>query len=86
MITIETWDALESAIAIAATLTEHRARLEEYRIDYDLCDLAKFVILEPGETIEVLAPPEYVTQHNGFTETCHIFSDDGFGWIVLSRV
>lgn len=85
MNTIETWEALDRAIAVAAILAEHRARLEEYRDTYDLEDLARFVILEPGETIETLVPPEYVTEHMGFTEACHIFNDDGFGWIVLTR-
>ena len=83
MTNIETWEALDRAIAVAAVLAEHRARLDEYRADYDLCEIARFVILE-GETIEQPVPPEYVIEHKGFTETCYIFSDDGFGWIVLT--
>lgn len=84
MTTIETWEALDRAIAIAAVLAEHKARLEEYRDTYDLEDLARFVILEPGETIDPPGPPEYETEHKGFTQTCWIFSDDGFGWIVIT--
>lgn len=84
MINIETWEVLDRAIAVAAVLAEHRARLEEYRDTYDLCDLARLVIVEPGEPIDPPGPPEYVTQHMGFTETCYIFSDDGFGWIVIA--
>ena len=82
---IETWEALDRAIAIAAILAEHRGRLDEYRDTYDLEDLARFVILEPGETIETLVPPEYVTEHVGFKESVHIYSDDGFGLVVLTQ-
>ncbi len=85
MNTIETWVALDRAIAIASVLAEHRARLEEYRDTYDFEDLARFVILEPGKTIETLVPPEYVTEHIGFTEAVHIYSDDGFGLVVISH-
>ena len=85
MTNIETWEALDRTIAIAAILAEHRARLEEYRDTYDLCDLARFVIVEPGETIETLVPPEYVTEHKGFTEAVHIYSDDGFGIVLIAQ-
>ena len=81
---IETWEALDRAIAVAAVLAEHRARLEEYRDTYDLEDLARFVILEAGETIETLVPPEYVTEHKGFEESVHIYSDDGYGLVVIA--
>ena len=84
MNTIETWEALDRTIAIAAVLAEHRDRLDEYRDTYDLEDLARFVILEPGETIETLVEPEYVTEHVGFDVACHIFADDGYGWIVIA--
>ena len=84
MTNIETWEALDRAIAIAAVLAEHRARLEEYRDTYDLCDLARFVILEAGETIETLVPPEYVAEHNGCQESVHIYSDSGFGLVVIT--
>ena len=84
MTNIETWEVLDRAIAVAAILTEHRARLEEYRDTYDLEDLARFVILEPGETIKTLVPPEYVTEHRGFTESVYIYSDDGYGLVVIS--
>ena len=84
MITIETWEALDRAIAVAAILAEYRARLDEYRDTYDLEDLARFVILEPGETIETLVEPEYVTEHKGFSESVHIYSDDGYGLVVIA--
>lgn len=83
---IETWEELDRTIAIAAVLAEHRSRLEEYRDTYDLEDLARFVILEPGETNETLVPPEYVTEHKGFKETVHIYSDDGFGLVVIALI
>ena len=83
MTNIETWEALDRTIAIAAILAEHRARLDEYRTDYDLCDLARFVILEPGEAIELPAPPEYVTEHKGVSETVSLVSDS-FGWVVIT--
>ena len=84
MTNIETWEALDRTNDITAVLAEHRARLEEYRDTYDLEDLARFVILEPGETFETLVPPEYVTEHKGFTESVHIYSDDGYGVCVIS--
>ena len=84
MTNIETWEALDRTIAVAAVLTEHRARLDEYRDTYDLCDLARFVILEPGEAIETLLPPEYVIEHMGFKEAVHIYSDDGFGLLIIA--
>ena len=84
MNTIETWETLDRAIAVAAVLAEHRARLEEYRDTYDLEDLARFVILEPGEAIEPLVPPEYVTEHKGFRESTFVYSDDGFGLVVIA--
>lgn len=84
MNTIETWEALDRAIAVAAVLAEHRARLEEYRDTYDLEDLVRIVILKPGETIETLVPPEYVTEHKAFSESVHIYSDDGFGLVVIA--
>lgn len=83
---IETWEALDRAIAVAAVLAEHRVRLEEYRDTYDLEDLARFVFLEPGEALETLVQPEYVTEHMGFREAVHIYSDDGFGWIVIALI
>ena len=81
---LESWEALDRVIAIAAILAEHRGRLDEYRADYDLEDLARFVILEPGEAIETLVQPEYVTEHMGFSESVHIYSDDGFGLVVIA--
>lgn len=84
MNTIETWVALDRTIAVAAVLAEHRSRLDEFRGTYDLCDLARFVILEPGEAIETLVEPEYVTSHKGFSEAAHVYSDDGFGLLVIA--
>ena len=83
MNTIETWEAFDRAIAVAAILAEHRARLEEYRDTYDLEDLARFVILEPGETIETLVEPEYVTEHIGFTVSVFVYADDGYGLVEI---
>lgn len=80
---IETWEALDLAIAQAAVLSQHRGRLNEYRDDYALSELARFIILEPGDQIDPPGPPEYVAAHSGFTEMVHIISDDGFGWVIL---
>ena len=83
MNTIETWEALDRAIAVAAILAEHRVRLEEFRGDFELREIARFVILEPGEAIELPAPPEYVTEHKGVSETVCLVSDS-FGWVVIT--
>lgn len=80
---IKTWETLDLIIAQAAILAQHRERLESYREDYALSELARFIILEPGEAIDPPGPPEYVTAHKGFAEMVHIISDDGFGWITL---
>lgn len=85
MTTIETWEALDLAIAQAAVLTAHWKRLDGYRGDYDLSELARFIILEPGEKIDPPGPPEYVATHEGFTETVYVICDDGFGWVVLAH-
>ena len=81
---IETWESLDRAIAVAAVLAEHRARLEEYRDTYDLEDLARFVILQPGEMIETLVSPEYVTEHIGFAVSVFVYADDGYGAVVIA--
>ncbi len=85
MTTIETWEALDLAIAQAAVLAEHRDRLLPFRDDYELSELARFIALEPGEQINPPVPPEYVSAHEGFTETVYVIGDDGFGWVVLTR-
>lgn len=85
MNSIESWEALDLIIAQAAVLAAHREQLEPYREDYDLSELVRFIILEPGETIDPPGPPEYVTAHEGFTEAVYVISDDGRGSVVLAR-
>lgn len=84
MNTIETWEALDLAIAQAAVLSQHRERLNEYRDDYALSELARFIILEPGDQIDPPGPPEYVTAHSGFNESVFVIDDSGYGMVVLA--
>ena len=98
MFTIETWDRLATAIApplppaARDVLIAHRDRLADYREDYDLSELACFVIVEPGDQPTDLqkvlghhydAEPEFTVLHDGLTELVILASDDGYGWVIL---
>jgi hypothetical protein len=100
MITISTWGELARALdspldsTARATLSAHRDRLAEYG-DYDLSELARFAILEPGDQTTALEqasgirifvdPPtwESIDDLGGWFELVWVLSDDGFGWVVL---
>lgn len=63
----------------------HLERLAEYAFE----EIAAIAICEVGETVADLGLDpdchEYRTEHLGFREEVFIVSDDGFGWIVLTR-
>lgn len=93
MLQLRTWEELATALAspLDATarriLTAHRDRLAEFA-DYELNEIAAFVIVEPGEDPAAIVGtplPEYRTHHEGWIEEAFIVSDDGFGWVVLTR-
>lgn len=75
-------------------LTAHAERLA----DYDLEDVAEFVIVQPGDTLDAieeacqlrlvegdtfLSPVELITEHALWYEVVWILSDDGFGLVLL---
>lgn len=67
-------------------------QLAEY-VGYELGELAHFLIVQPGDTIDAIEaalgfspianPVEVITDHDGWCEATFIVSDDGFGWVVL---
>ena len=75
----------------------HWERLSEWE-DYELSELAVFLIIQPGDTLEqaqaafgqplvrdskFLFLPELAEQQSGWIEVTFILSDDGFGLILL---
>ncbi len=66
-------------------LVPHLERLAEF----DFEDIAAIAVLGRTETVSGLgldpADYEYRSEHPGFREEVFIVSDDGFGWIVLTR-
>jgi hypothetical protein len=81
--------------ALCRLLTE---RLDQLLADtggeYELAQLARFVLVEPGDTIAgieaaagypVVAAPafEWVLDHGGIFEAAVILSDDGYGSVLL---
>ncbi len=69
----------------APILTPHLERLAEFEFE----DIAAIAIREAGEPLSSLGLDpdcyEYRTDHAHFSEEVFIVSDDGFGWIVLTR-
>ena len=67
---------------VESILAPHLERLAEY-------DLEEIAVIAVDETPQGLGLDpdgyEYCTQHPGWAEAVWIISDDGFGWIVLSR-
>lgn len=70
-------------------LVEERVRaLDEFN-DYELHELAMFIVVDAGDTLEALntqlgfsivdATPELIEQHAGYFEIVFIVSDDGYG-------
>lgn len=73
-------------------LTDRVEQLAEYD-GYDLRELAHFLIVQPGDTLDtietalgfspVTSLAEVLSDHGGWFEAVFILSDDGFGWVVL---
>lgn len=73
-------------------LTARVEQLAEYD-GYDLGELAHFLIVQLGDTLDdieatlgyspITSLCEVVTNHGGWFEAVFILSDDGFGWVVL---
>lgn len=73
-------------------LSERVEQLSEYD-GYDLSEMAHFLIVQPGDTLNTIEaalgfspitnPAEMITDHRGWFEAVFILSDDGFGWVVL---
>jgi len=73
-------------------LTDRVEQLAEYD-GYDLGELAHFLLVQPGDTLEAIEAalgfslttydPETVTEHGGWVEAIFVVSDDGFGWVLL---
>lgn len=73
-------------------LTDRVEQLSEYD-GYDLGELAHFLIVQPGDTLDAIEAAlgfspitnlcEVVTNHGGWFEAVFILSDDGFGWVLL---
>lgn len=63
-------------------LAPHLERLAEFELE----DIAAIAVDETPQALG-LDPDayEYRLQHPGWTEEVFIISDDGFGWIVLTR-
>lgn len=65
---------------VEAILAPHLERLAEFELE----DIAAIAVEETPQGLDPAAY-EYRTQHPGWTEEVFIISDDGFGWIVLTR-
>jgi hypothetical protein len=65
---------------VEAILAPHLARLAEFELE----DIAAIAVDETPPCLDPDAD-EYRTLHPGWTEEVFILSDDGFGWIVLTR-
>lgn len=73
-------------------LTDRVEQLAEYD-GYDLGELAHFLIVQLGDTLDAIEATlgyspitslcEVVTDHGGWFEAVFILSDDGFGWVLL---
>ena len=78
--------------ALKRILTARVEQLSEYD-DYDLGELAHFLIVQPGDTLDAIEAAldfspitnlaEVITDHGGLFEAVFILSDDGFGWVLL---
>lgn len=65
---------------VEAILAPHLERLAEFELE----DIAAIAVNEIPQGLDPAAY-EYRTQHPGWSEEVFIISDDGFGWIVLTR-
>ena len=93
--------ALDSPIdpELKHCLQAHWDRLSEWQ-DYELSELAVFLIVQAGDTLEqaeviigqtlvqegcFTIPPELVARRGGWFEATFILSDDGFGLVLLAE-
>lgn len=78
--------------ALKRILTDRVEQLAEYD-GYDLGELAHFLIVQPGDTLEaievalgfspIITLPEMITNYGSYYGALFILSDDGFGWELL---
>ena len=81
-------------------LQDHWDRLSEWQ-DYELSELAVFLIVQAGDTLEQAEAiigqtlvqdgsfsllPELVARRGGWIEATFILSDDGFGLVLLIEI
>ena len=106
MIVIRTAEEMARALdspfnpTLKQRLQGHWDRLSEWA-DYELSELAVFLIVQPGDTLEQAETafgqplvrdskfcflPELIDQHGGWFEVTFILSDDGFGLILLVQI
>lgn len=104
MIVIRTAEELASALALPLDpylllrLTVHRDRLLEYE-DYAVEELALFLVVQPGDTLEHVNAasgvtlvrngtftftPETIDRQGDWLEVLFILSDDGFGVVLFA--
>ena len=93
--------ALDSPLdpALLHRLETHRDRLSGW-VDYELSELAVFLIVQEGDSVEQAEAtfgqklvrdetftllPELVERHGGWIEATFILSDDGFGLVLLAE-
>lgn len=82
---------------LKALLQEQADRLDTYQ-EYDLSELAQFLIIQQGDTLEEIdaalgwalleggsfaKPVELIARRGGWIEVVFILSDDGFGLVLL---
>ena len=106
MILIRTWEDLARALdsplepTLMHCLQGHHDRLSEWQEDYDLGDLAVFVIVQHGDTLEQAESafgrplvneghfaflPELIERHGDWLEASFILSDAGEGLVLLGE-
>ena len=106
MIVIRTAEAFARALdspldpELKHCLQAHWDRLAEWQ-DYELSELAIFVVVQAGDTLEqaeaiigqplvqegcFTIPPELVARRGGWFEATFILSDDGFGLVLLVEI
>ena len=106
VIVIRTAEEMAHALAsplehtLKQRLHGHWERLSEWE-DYELSELAVFLIAQPGDTLEQAQAtfgqplvrdskfcflPELAEQQGGWIEITFILSDDGFGLILLVQI
>ena len=106
MIVIRTAEAFAHALdspldpELKHCLQDHWDRLAEWQ-DYELSELAIFVVVQAGDTLEQAQAiigqtlvqdgsfsllPELIDRRGGWFEATFILSDDGFGLVLLVEI